>query len=342
MRDEEAQRLRGDNEGRPHEPGLQLRGLRKVRAGDAFELGRAAHAGSLRAAVLRVWGEEGEMLGDVYGVCETEAWGEPEGGPDDDGGRDGHLDGAHEGRGVTPYYERGGITIYHGDCREILTTMERVDCVVTSPPYNIRRNHSHAVGPNSLHKRVTAKFLNEWYDDSVPEADYQASQRAMVAQLLKTCDGSVFYNHKLRHGIKRIGRVIHPMEWLYGLPLWCEIVWDRGGGLAFNSLRFIHSDERIYQFGHPKVWHDLGFTTVWRIPPTSQGVDHPCPFPIEIPSRCIASTTDPGDLILDPFMGSGTTLGAAKDLGRRAIGIEIEERYCEVAAKRMEQEVLPL
>lgn len=74
-------------------------------------------------------------------------------------------------------------------------------------------------------------------------------------------------------------------------------------------------------------------------PPTD--VDgHPCPFPLELPKRCIAATTDLGDVVLDPFMGSGTTLRAAKDLGRKAIGIEIEERYCEIAAKRLAQEVL--
>ncbi len=241
---------------------------------------------------------------------------------------------------MTPYYERGGIAIYHGDCREVLPAIGQVHCTVTSPPYNLLRNHNDSEGPNSIHKAQSAKFREEWYDDHIPEPEYQLGQRALLEQLIALTDGSVFYNHKVRHAMKRMGRVVHPMEWLAGLPLWCEIIWDRGGGMAFNSRRFVHSDERIYQFGAPREWHDLGLTTVWRLAPVHTDLDHPCPFPIELAARCIASSTRPGDLILDPFMGSGTTLRAAKDLGRCAIGIELEERYCEIAAKRMEQEVL--
>jgi site-specific DNA-methyltransferase (adenine-specific) len=81
-------------------------------------------------------------------------------------------------------------------------------------------------------------------------------------------------------------------------------------------------------------------TTVWRITPRPQGIDHPCPFPIEIPSRIIQMYSLPGHTVIDPFMGSGTTLVAAKNLGRRAIGIELEEKYCEIAATRLSQQVL--
>jgi site-specific DNA-methyltransferase (adenine-specific) len=71
-------------------------------------------------------------------------------------------------------------------------------------------------------------------------------------------------------------------------------------------------------------------------------VDHPCPKPVTFMRWVVERCTASADTVLDPFMGSGTTLRAAKDLGRRAIGIEIEERYCEIAARRLAQEVLPL
>jgi len=239
---------------------------------------------------------------------------------------------------MKPYYQYNGVTIYHGDCFDLLPQMPMVDLIVTSPPYNIVRKNMGG-GENSTLKSQQEKLMNQWYDDSLPEAEYQKNQREIIKLMISRCRGSVFYNHKLRYSIKRSGRVISPWEWISGLPLWAEIVWDRGGGIAFNCNRFVHSDERIYQFCRPVVFNKNPYTTVWKIHPVPQNVDHPCPFPTQIPSRCISTCTGPGHLVMDPFCGAGTTLMVAKDLGRQAIGIEREERYCEVAAKRLSQEV---
>jgi DNA modification methylase len=110
---------------------------------------------------------------------------------------------------------------------------------------------------------------------------------------------------------------------------------------------FAPNDERIYWLvrnGADYVWNQAAasWLSVWRMVPPADVKGHPCPYPEMLPSRCIAATTMPDDTVLEPFCGSGTTLLAAKELGRRAIGIEIEERYCEIAAKRLSQEVLPL
>jgi DNA modification methylase len=239
---------------------------------------------------------------------------------------------------VRPYYEADGIQIFHGDCRDVLPGLTG-DLSVTSPPYNLLRKASGA-GANSLHvDGLWRKLSTEWYEDEMDESEYQAWQQEVI-DLCLAATPCLAYNHKVRHQIKRTGRSLHPMQWIGDRLLWVEIIWDRGGGVAFNSGRPIPSDERVFVLGRPVSWTSIGLTTVWRITPRPQGIDHPCPFPIEIPSRIIQMYSLPGHTVIDPFMGSGTTLVAAKNLGRRAIGIELEEKYCEIAAKRLSQQVL--
>lgn len=240
-----------------------------------------------------------------------------------------------------PYYSHAGIEIFYGDCREILPDLSAgyADIAVTSPPYNLIRKWAETSGPNSIYKGLQAHNDAVWYEDDLPEDEYQEGQRGLIDELFRVCSSSLFYNHKLRYGIRRIGRVVHPMEWLHDKDLWAEIIWDRCGGITHNSRRVALSDERIYWLRRPAVWNETGYTSVWKMPPIPQGFDHPCPFPVELPLRCILLATVVGNKVIDPYMGAGTTLVAAKSLGRTACGIEIEERYCEIAAKRLSQEV---
>jgi site-specific DNA-methyltransferase (adenine-specific) len=259
------------------------------------------------------------------------------------------------GDAITPQGECGckdGICILNASSTATipLLTATTVDCIVTSPPYN--QMFSIPETPTGLWAKSNggAGFVRKWnecgYADEMEEEDYQRWQNDLFAECSKIASptASLFYNHQCRW---RDGRILHPVIWFSpkGWTLREEIIWNRAGGMMMNAKMFCRFDERILWFdkqAHKWNQEATGYGTVWNIAPMQQqqGKLHPVQFPDCIPRRCIEATTDQGDIVLDPFMGSGTTLRAAKDLGRRAIGIEIEERYCEIAAKRLEQQVL--
>jgi DNA modification methylase len=228
----------------------------------------------------------------------------------------------------------GRARLILGDCREILPTLPRVDLVVTSPPYNLVKEGSG--GSTTTFDSHETRY-GQWYPDELPEDEYQAQQREVVSACLAICNGSIFYNHKVRYAISRRGAIYHPLDWLRDFPIWCEIIWDRCGALGNNTPRFAIQDERIYQIGKPVTFDRAGLSTIWRFPPASSTeTGHVCAFPVELPRRCIASSSLPSSIILDPYMGSGTTGIAAVEMGRDFIGIERDERAFGIACKRIE------
>jgi site-specific DNA-methyltransferase (adenine-specific) len=229
--------------------------------------------------------------------------------------------------------------IINGDCLSVMAAMpdNAVDAVVTSPPYNTLPQSSTASG---MHKG------NQWvekaangYSDSMPEFDYQEWLRSVITESIRITGGLVWVNHKVRY---RDGAAIHPAQML-PFPIYSEVIWDRGGSMALNCKRYAPSHEVILGFGRPIVWNNDGnkAMSVWRIAP-QRSTSHPCPFPLEIPSRLISSCSGFSGIILDPFCGSGTTCVAAKKLGRRYIGIEIDPAYCEIARARVAATTPPL
>lgn len=242
---------------------------------------------------------------------------------------------------LVPYYEDDSTTLYHGSCDDVLPNLTGVDLVFTSPPYNLGTCNG---GKSGLHAgSLAAKDLAGGYGthhDAMPHEVYARWQTEVVAACWNTLtdDGAIFYNHKPR---VQAGRLLLPLAYGGDLPLRQIITWDRGTGLNFSESFFLPKSEWIV------VWAKDGWRLasrracevgdVWRIRP-EQDTMHPAPFPLALPMTAIGSTN--ARVVLDPFAGSGTTLRAAKDLGRKAIGIELEERFCEIAAKRLAQEVL--
>lgn len=241
---------------------------------------------------------------------------------------------------MKPYFQDESCTIYHGDCREVLPSLTP-DVVVTSPPYNTL---PVSAKPSGLHAERKAG-VNEWmlraslgYSDSMAEEEYQAWLHDIIQLCIERTRGLVWVNHKVRY---RDGIAIHPLRFL-PFRLYSEIIWDRQVSMALNCKRYAPSHEGVWAFGSPRYWDDRLNTkmSVWRLGFDRDPNNHPCSFPTSLVEPLIQSSCPGGGTVCDPFMGSGTTLRAAKDLGRKAIGIEIEERYCEIAAKRLAQQVI--
>jgi site-specific DNA-methyltransferase (adenine-specific) len=209
---------------------------------------------------------------------------------------------------LKPYYEHGGITIYHGDCREILPCVWfGVDLVLTDPPYGLKR-FTKGFGTTRF-RGLGAETLGATWDKK-PSED-------LLGSVLSAG------KHVVIWGANNFS--LPPSE--------SFLVWNKqqtvpnfaDAELAYTNLPIT---AKVFTFSIHK--HNA-----------TSSHEHVAQKPLKLMEWCISLAKD-ANVVLDPFMGSGTTLLAAKNLGRRAIGIEIEERYCEIAAKRLQQEVLPL
>lgn len=211
---------------------------------------------------------------------------------------------------VTPYYEQDGITIYLGDCREILPTLD-ADVLITDPPYGIA--YRGGAGGNLIHSQRQRKQERVIGDD-------------------KPFDPSPFLNFKhvalfgAQHYASRLpdGGTFH--------------VWDKRGD--YRPVHTADFDTVWINRKEPGRILRVVWRGICREVEQNQRILHPTQKPLKVMQWVIKMFPD--GVILDPFMGSGTTLRAAKDLGRKAIGIEIEEKYAEIAVKRLQQSVLPL
>lgn len=214
---------------------------------------------------------------------------------------------------MQPYYQDKYVQIFHGDCREILPELSGggIDLVLTDPPYGVNKT--------------------EW--------DIETDWRILLPQVMRILpvkdDSIVIVFCATRYIADTIGFIPFPYRWQFIASCPNNMIpGDIGfakytSALIFSSRKSIHSDAqdlREFAAGTDELKHN----------------GHPTPKPISIIAYLVEHFSKPDELILDPFLGSGTTAYCAKKLGRKCIGIEISEKYCEIAARRCQQAVMEL
>lgn len=223
---------------------------------------------------------------------------------------------------MTPYYDQDGVTIYHGNCLDVLPCIT-ADVLITDPPYGVNLGNHYGAQEKRPGRLRKLGYLS--YDDT-PENFKAVVIPAISAALAVTTRGLVFASG----------------QGLQQLPPYTAL-----GGVFLPA----GSGRSVWGFSN------FAFAALYGVAPAlSKGckptgivssaladdVEHPCPKPYEWMTWAVLLASLHAETVLDPFAGSGTTLQAAKNLGRKAIGIELEEKYCEIAAKRLQQSVLPI
>lgn len=261
--------------------------------------------------------------------------------------------------GMKPYYQHAGITIYHGDCRDVLPGLEALDLVCTSPPYGAVRAYRGFDQGNwldvieMLYHPMQDGGVVMWNvaDQTVDGSETGTSFRQALHFLevgFRLHDTMIY----LKEGVQfpDSNRYLPAFEYMFiaskGSPKTFNPISDRRNKYAGDT---IHGTDR-QQDGRltptkglesGRLVREMGWRyNYWLMANRNNETEHPATMPVTMARDHILTWTNAGETVMDPFVGSGTVLEAAKHLGRNAIGIEIEERYCEIAAKRLSQEVL--
>lgn len=210
-----------------------------------------------------------------------------------------------------PYYEKDGIVIYNADCRQVLPFLPKFDLLLTDPPYGIGEGNQKRILSRSKVAAARDYGDSNWDDKPVYGLE------VIVGQYLKAVVwGGNYYNFP---------------------PTKCLLVWDKDNGendFADCEIAWTNFDKAVRKF----KWRWAGMLQE-KGGDKKEARQHPTQKPLSLMSWCIKQAGE-CETILDPFMGSGTTLVAAKQEGKKAVGIELEEKYCEVAVNRLAQNVL--
>ena len=231
------------------------------------------------------------------------------------------------------------------NCGDSVTLMEKmpsesIDVVVTSPPYNLKNSTGNGMKDGRGGKWSSAALLDGYEDhgDNMPHEEYVEWQRASLTEMYRLLKptGAIFYNHKWR---VQAGLLQDRSDIVEGFPIRQIIIWRRKGGINFNAGYFLPTYEVVYLIAKPDFKlapKANAFGDVWEFTQEMKN-EHPAPFPLGFADRCIASTM--GQVVLDPFMGSGTTALAAIDNNRDFIGLELSKSYCDLAKRRLAKHV---
>ena len=227
------------------------------------------------------------------------------------------------GSDLVPWLNR----VHQGDCARVMRRMPAgsVDLVFTSPPYNLRTSSGNG-------RRSWVGY--DGHSDDMPHRDYVRWQRRCLTQMMRVLapHGAIFYNHVYR---VQYGRLQGHSDILAGFPVRQIIIWNRSGGTNYNPGYYLPTYEVIYLIAKPDFRLAQSYPDIWRAhQEDSDWIPEIPTFPLDLPLTAIKTTG--AQVILDPFLGSGTTATAAKMEGRDYIGIDKSRRYCAIARRRLE------
>ena len=241
---------------------------------------------------------------------------------------------------IKPYYQNDGITLYNADCREVFPQLEKFDLICTDPPYGLDYNNGdlaslwEAAFGGDKSRMKPRPITNDGKEDA-----YELFEAMLIAAKGLLVKGACCCCCCCGGGPKPLFA-----DWTLMMDKHIgfkqAVVWDKGGlGMGIHYRRN-YEFVLVAQNGSPAHRWNGGNNTpnVWRIGKIiPQDYQHPTEKPVELMAKIINIHSDPGDLILEPFAGHGSTLVAAKRTGRRAVGIEINKAYCDIIIQKLSQ-----
>jgi site-specific DNA-methyltransferase (adenine-specific) len=241
---------------------------------------------------------------------------------------------------MKPYYDEDGITIYHGDCFDILGDLSGIGAVITDPPYS-----SGGAFRGDRAMQTSTKYVNantfayrpEFAGDNRDQRSFLAWSTMWFNAARNACDpGAVVASFIDWRQLPTLSDAIQAGGWTWrGVAVWSKKYGRPTHGRFSNACEYVCWGS----YGPMEEWDSYPPGIFEAAPPSGDAKDHIAQKPLSV-MKWVCRIAQPGVTVLDPFMGSGTTLRAAKDLGHKAIGIEVDERYCEIAVERLGQGVL--